>query len=674
MPERPPDSQRSWLETQARAVSRRAGDAWNAFHAWVRGLDQVQTAPKRYIGAVGLIVGMRRLLVVLTALALLVVACLILSSPHKHRGARLKQSIWVGSGPSAIVVAGERIFVGTRSGLIVSFNARGRDRQRVKVGASVYRLAVAGNKLVFTTSDGRVGTVDRERMKLISIRRPARRSARRPLLISAGNRGVWIASLGGRRLMQVRLASLRIIRRELLPGRISALVQDDRDLWAALRDSGSIARVDERLRVREVRGPGVPVALAIAGSRVWVASARPRLLWAVRRASATRVRSLEERLGHPPISLAAANGAVWAASAADDAVVRVGADSGRRTGLPVAVGVAPIAVAANAESVWTADSASGTVTRIDLQALSVLKRGPVRQREPSLFGIPRGTYLIVLSAIGLMFLIALVLLKMAQLSLPVEREKRLVGVTLIGRRASGIRSWAGPQPDEYTSTESTTGHAAIELSPPGAKVGGARDRSFATEHKYPKASMARLVTEIVNDNLATGTVRLDLAGLPYEHLAPDLARHPSRLTQQQLVRAVLARHDAHADQLALIRDMMWTIGDAGQSSRIWTMTELLDLDGNALGPVPEAAQLTVRVLREHLVQDYREELSTARNVRLDVLGNIVRSDGGPPRLELVALYRPSLQPAALKESVTYPSSGKLPPRSRGASRQTRIRA
>jgi YVTN family beta-propeller protein len=108
---------------------------------------------------------------------------------------------------------------------------------------------------------------------------------------------------------------------------------------------------------------GSPVALAVFGDAVWVASESSGVVTRIAGNSGDVITPIT--VGSAPAAITAGEGAVWVANRQDATVSRIDPATNSVTAA-LSVGPRPVAVAVAGGSVWVAESGRGTLSRIDI--------------------------------------------------------------------------------------------------------------------------------------------------------------------------------------------------------------------------------------------------------------------------------------------------------------------
>lgn len=183
-------------------------------------------------------------------------------------------------------------------------------------------------------------------------------------LVLVGSR-LWIANLGGTVGVIDVATGEAVARVAVEPGEPAALaVAGNGNVWVPLHGpGGGLVRLDADPTAEEPRRTDLPesgFAVAVAGSRVWVAGLEGRL-FEVNAATGEVERTVD--LGGAPRGVAVAAGDVWVSLRDEGSVVRVDGDSGEELER-IPVDGQPWPVASGGGFVWVATGA-GRLLRID---------------------------------------------------------------------------------------------------------------------------------------------------------------------------------------------------------------------------------------------------------------------------------------------------------------------
>jgi hypothetical protein len=148
-----------------------------------------------------------------------------------------------------------------------------------------------------------------------------------------------------------------------LPGRITSLVFDGHDIWAALPDSNSIAKIAYNAKTFTTYGGfSAPWSLAFDGANLWVSNSGGNTVSKVQISDASVLSNITVGQGPKGFVFDGAN--MWVAVAGNGTVAKVSANDGSVTSYTV--GVSPTALACDGNSIWVVDSSDNGFRQISL--------------------------------------------------------------------------------------------------------------------------------------------------------------------------------------------------------------------------------------------------------------------------------------------------------------------
>jgi YVTN family beta-propeller protein len=253
---------------------------------------------------------------------------------------------------------------------IVALKPSGSIAATVPVGARPVAITSgAGGLWVANLDDESVTRVDvpsRQAVRTIPI-------GDAPTALAATKRAVWVAARGGVSKIDPRydrVTSKRSLAQGFFGGSVQPTLSAYDSIWVADPD-GVVVRIDPASG-RTLGSVGVgndPSAIAAGAGSVWVTNGTDGT---VTRIDPATLVPTTIPVGHRPVAVAVNPAGAWVANAGDNAVVRVDTGTNAVAGT-TPVGEGPTAVAATPTAVWVANGDDGTVMRIDPQSGTVSK-------------------------------------------------------------------------------------------------------------------------------------------------------------------------------------------------------------------------------------------------------------------------------------------------------------
>lgn len=129
-------------------------------------------------------------------------------------------------------------------------------------------------------------------------------------------------------------------------------------VWVTLTGGAEIVGIDPRTRTRQESQDVKtrPESIAVAEGKIWIANSGDATVGVVE----PNVGGFATSVGSEPTGVALGGGKLWVTDPSRDAVWRLHAVTGRRTGAKITVGSKPLGVA-----IWVTNRNDGTLTRID---------------------------------------------------------------------------------------------------------------------------------------------------------------------------------------------------------------------------------------------------------------------------------------------------------------------
>lgn len=188
-----------------------------------------------------------------------------------------------------------------------------------------------------------------------------------PAGIAVDPSGVWVANSGDGTVTRIdprtRRRSGRPIRVGPNPDSVAIGLGA---VWVTLTGGAEIVGIDPRTRTRQESQDVKtrPEGIAVGEGKIWIANSGDATVGVVE----PNVGGFATPVGSEPTGVALGGGKLWVTDPSRDAVWRLHAVTGRRTGAKIPVGSKPLGVAVGAGHVWVVNSGDDTVSRLDLES------------------------------------------------------------------------------------------------------------------------------------------------------------------------------------------------------------------------------------------------------------------------------------------------------------------
>ena len=235
--------------------------------------------------------------------------------------------------------------------------------------------AVAANSVVPIDASGSVGT--------------AVPVGARPVAITSGAGGLWVANLDDESVTRVDASSRQAVRTIPIGDAPTALAATKSAVWVA-GGNGGLSKIDPRYdRVASKRslapgffGGSVQPTLSAFGS-LWVADP-DGVVVRIDPVSGRKLGSVG--VGNDPSAIAAGAGSVWVTNSSDGTVTRI--DPATLVPTTIPVGHRPVAIAVNPAGAWIANEGDNTVVRVDTGTNAVAGTTPVGEGPTAVVATP----------------------------------------------------------------------------------------------------------------------------------------------------------------------------------------------------------------------------------------------------------------------------------------------